>query len=122
MTDFTGQCCISFGEAVTIAEGKTIKPVVVVWSFDYAEGAADQYWVGLSVNGGPCETESWGARALLNNGTTDFTSTTFQWVILPTDGVLIEGTNSFVVCGGGKSSTSDEISIGDNALTVNFGQ
>jgi len=122
VTDFTGECCMSFGEVVTIEEGKTIRPVVVVWSFDFAEGVQDVYFAGLSVNGGPCETESWGARALYPNPTESFSSTTFQWVILPGDGVLVKGLNSFEVCGGGKSSSTDEISIGDNALTVTFGQ
>jgi hypothetical protein len=116
--NFNGECCVMFNETVSVTEPSTIKPVVVLFSFDYAEGVPDQYWVGLSVNGGTCQTESWGARALINNGTTNFASTTFQWVILPTDDVLIPGNNTFEACGGGKSSNSDEISIGDNTLTV----
>jgi hypothetical protein len=116
--DFTGECCILFNETVSVTESSTIKPVVVLFSFDYAEGNPDQYFVGLSVNGGTCQTESWGARALLDNNSSNFTSTTFQWVILPTDDVLVPGNNTFEICGGGKGSSSDEISIGDNTLTV----
>jgi hypothetical protein len=116
--NFTGECCIPFNETVSVTEPSTIKPVVVLFSFDYAEGVPDQYYAGLSINGGACQTESWGARALLDNGTTNFTSTTFQWVILPSDKVLVPGNNTFEICGGGKSSNSDEISIGDNTLTV----
>lgn len=119
-TNFTGKCCVSFGESVTIAEGKTIKPVIVIWSFDYDEVVADSYIFGLSVNGGACETESWGARAIMNNHLGGFNSTTFQWVVLPSDGVLVAGTNSFEVCGGGQGATDDEITIGDNTLTVQF--
>jgi hypothetical protein len=122
VTNFTGECCMSFGESVSIAEGATIKPVIVIWSFDFAEGVQDEYFVGLSVNGGACETLSWGARALFPYATDNFSSTTFQWVILPTDGVLVKGTNTFEVCGGGKNSSSDLIAIGDNTLTVALGK
>jgi hypothetical protein len=117
---FKGECCISFGESVTVTEPATLVPVVVIWSGDYAVNVADAYFVGLSVNGGECQTLSYGARVLADNpgpGSAYSTAAAFQWVILPDDGVLVKGKNTFELCGGGKNSSSDSITIGDNTLS-----
>lgn len=117
---FDGQCCFSFGETVTISEPATPVALVVTWSGDYSVNVPDAYFVGLSVNGGACETAFYGARVLADNPGTGstYTSATIQWVVLPTDDVLVKGTNKFELCGGGKNSASDSLIIGANTLTV----
>jgi hypothetical protein len=117
---FEGQCCISFDEQVSISEPATPVALIVTWSSDYSVNVPDAYFVGLSVNGGPCETQAYGARVLADNPGTGsaYTTASFQWVILPADGVLVKGLNTFALCGGGKNSASDSITIGQNTLTV----
>jgi hypothetical protein len=117
---FEGQCCFSFGEQVSFNEPATPVALIVTWSSDYAVNVADAYFVGLSVNGGACETQAYGARVLADNPGTGsaYTTASFQWVILPSDGVLVKGLNTFALCGGGKNSASDSITIGQNTLTV----
>jgi len=118
---FVGQCCFSFGESVSISEPATIKPVIVTWSGDYAPNSADAYFVGLSVNGGECTTVGYGARVLADNpgpGSTYSTAASFQWMVLPSDGILVKGTNTFELCGGGKNSADDSLTIGLNTLAV----
>jgi hypothetical protein len=117
---FEGQCCFSFGETVSINEPATPVAVLITWSSDYAVNVADAYFVGLSVNGGACETLSYGARVLADNPGpgSGYTTAAFQWTVLPGDGVLVKGTNTFELCGGGKNSPSDSITIGENVLAV----
>lgn len=119
-----GQCCFSWGESVSIAESATIKPAIVTWNADYEVNVADAYFAGLSVNGGECQTAFYGPRVLADNPGpgSAFTSITFQWVVLPTDGELVTGANTFELCGGGKNSSSDSISIGENTLMVVLGK
>jgi hypothetical protein len=119
---FTGQCCVSFDEEVSITEPSALKPVVVTWDTGYEINAADDYIAGLSVNGGACQASSaggvFGAELIpdyqLASG--KFSHISFQWIILPSDGVLVAGKNTFVLCGGGLSFSSDSISILDNTL------
>lgn len=117
---FEGECCFSFNETVTYTEPATITAVVVTFSTDYRVNVADEYHVGLSVNGGPCETTAYGSRVLADVPPLDgeWNSAAFQWVILPTDKVLVKGANTFELCGGGKSSSTDSITIGQNSLAV----
>lgn len=120
-TTFVGQCCFSFNESVSISEPATIKPVIVTWSGDYAPNDADAYFVGLSVNGGECTTVGYGARVLADNsgpGSLYSTAASFQWLVLPTDGILVKGVNTFELCGGGKNSPTDSLTIGLNTLSV----
>jgi hypothetical protein len=117
---FEGECCFSFNESVTYSEPATISAVVVTFSTDYRINVADEYHVGLSVNGGPCETEAYGSQTIADTPPLDgeWNSGAFQWVILPSDGLLVKGLNTFELCGGGKSSSSDSITIGQNTLAV----
>jgi len=117
---FDGQCCVSFGESVSITEPATPVTVIVTWSTDYAVNVADAYFAGLSVNGGECQTQAYGPRLLADNpgSGSSYTSATFQWIVFPSDGVLKTGKNTFELCGGGKNSASDSITIGQNTLTV----
>lgn len=117
---YDGQCCFSFGEQVSFTEPATPVALIVTWSSDYAVNVADAYFVGLSVNGGACETQAYGARVLADNPGpgSGYTTASFQWVILPSDGILVKGLNTFELCGGGKNSSSDSITIGQNTLVV----
>jgi len=77
---FDGQCCVSFGESVSITEPATPVTVIVTWSTDYAVNVADAYFAGLSVNGGECQTQAYGPRLLADNpgSGSSYTSATFQ--------------------------------------------
>jgi hypothetical protein len=117
---FEGQCCFSWNETVSLTEGATLKPVIVTWDADFDINVADAYFAGISINGGACETATYGPRVLAYNPGPGslYTSDSFQWIVLPTDGVLVKGTNTFELCGGGKNSESDSITIGSNTLSV----
>jgi hypothetical protein len=119
---FTGVCCTSYNEEVGINEPAAIVPVVVTFSSDYRVNAkGDQYHAGLSVNGGPCLTlAGYGPQVLADAEAPEgiWSSATMQWVVEPTDGVLVKGENTFALCGGGLTSSSDSITIGQNTLSV----
>lgn len=112
---FTTLCCVTIGPTVKVVEPTAVAPVVVTWSTDYQ--AQDEFRVGLSVNEGPCLT--YGptiAPSLSVIGGSGFASTSYQWVVLPSDG-LVKGTNTFTVCGGG-AGNSVKFVIGTNTLAV----
>ena len=116
---FTTLCCINLGPKVKVTEPTAITPVVVTWSTDYQ--AQDEFHVGLSVNEGPCVT--YGptvAPSFSVVGGSGFASMTYQWVVLPSDG-LIRGTNTFEVCGGGVG-TPVKFVMGINTLSVRIGK
>ena len=122
---FSGLCCVSFGETVGISEPSTLKPVVITWDVGYAPGLNDESLAGLSVNGGACQTAVFGADVmpaydLANDPGAFVRHITFQWVILPSDGVLKTGANTFELCGGGATSSSDSVTIYDNTLSAQF--
>jgi len=107
---FTGKCCFGFGESVTVTEPAAISPVVVTFSTDYQ--ATNLNSLGIAVNGHPCQD----AFALDPYGPTYFRSRSFQWVILPSDG-LIKGNNTITLCGGGATDTAT-ITLGFRTLAV----
>jgi len=113
---FTGTCCFSFGETVTVMEPKVVVPVVVTWSTDYRLTANLFYNIGISVNGHPCLSSDLIDGFAPPDGT--FQSRSFQWTILPSDG-LIRGTNTITLCGGGEVAT-DTITLAGNTLAVRF--
>jgi hypothetical protein len=122
-TTLTGKCCFLWGEFVTVIEPAAVAPVTLTWSADYAIHVTDLYLVGLSVNNGPCSTLLYGSRALQDYNTVDsdgYASASFQWVVLPSDG-LEKGTNTFELCGGGENSASDSVTLGNNTLVVRIG-
>jgi hypothetical protein len=109
------------GESVSITEPASIEEVVVTWSGGYVINVPDLYFAGLDVNGRGCESLAYGNRGLPDLSTLaggDFLSMAFQWVILPSDGVLKPGLNTFGLCIGGESSSSDSITITHNTLLV----
>jgi len=111
---FQGSCCFSWLETVKVNEPATVVPVVVTLGTDYqADGF---FYIGLSLNGGICQF--YGSSVLMPTGSFDnfFDSQTFQWVIMPGDG-LVPGRNTFTLCGGGYSPTS-VVTLGYNTLSV----
>jgi hypothetical protein len=119
---FSGQCCVLFNETVGVSEPAKQKPVLVIWDTAYSPGTSDESLAGLSVNGGPCQTAVYGADVMPAYDLTDdpgafIRHITFQWVILPSDGVLKAGANSFELCGGGNSS-DDSLTIYNNTLSA----
>jgi hypothetical protein len=121
---FVGECCFSFGESVSITEPAAISAVVITWNSDYVVNVGDEYHIGISVNGGPCVTDIYGSVVLADADVItggDGLNATIQWIVLPSDEVLKKGTNTFELCGGGRHSSSDSISLGTNTLTAAIG-
>ena len=124
---FTNVCsggtdCGSWGESVSISEGSSLVPVVVTWSVRYF-ASPDIYYAGLNVNGTGCLTDFYGPTNLDYFATDPpghFQTATIQWVIEPSDGVLVKSaTNTFELCGGGAGlNPGDSINISQNTLTV----
>jgi len=104
-------------ESVKVTEPSAVVPVIVTWSTDYQ--ATDTFLVGLSVNGGTCTLygPAWFQPFRQADGSGDFDSRYFQWVIFPSDG-LIKGNNTFTLCGGAVFSPSAIILLGTNTLSV----
>jgi hypothetical protein len=123
-----GTGCSGWGFSVNVDEPSTgVEPVVVIWSARYFVNTADIYYAGLSVNGGACQTGVFGPTNLddiATNPPGHFLTVTFQWIVLPTDtiggtDVLVPGTNTFEVCGGGNGGVKgDSINISQNTLSV----
>jgi hypothetical protein len=112
---FQGRCCFSWVEKVQVTEKETVEPVIVNWSTDYQ--ATSTFLAGIQVNDGPCTFFSWFQPFRLADGVGDFDSHYFQWVILPSDG-LVPGKNTFTLCGGAIGSPTAKILLGANTLSV----
>lgn len=114
---FTGLCCFSWGETVSANEATKLTPVTVSFATDFLQNTLDNFNVGIMVNGGPCRLDlgpnELGNFAVDGRG---FMVGSFDWVVLPEDG-LFPGLNSFTLCGGGPKSTS-KITLGDNTFAV----
>jgi hypothetical protein len=117
----TAQCCVLFGYTVRVTEPATVTPVIVTWSSDYIIRGSTLF--GLSLNQGPCKFygPAVGENLVQAPGSiSQFISGTFQWVLLPSDG-LAQGVNTFTVCGGG-ANQSLATTIGNNTLAVQIGK
>ena len=116
--EFTGVCCSSWGDTVSVTEPVAIQPVVVTWTTEYFT-VWDNFYVGLSVNGGPCL--AFGSRLIPETlpGVLVRQPGTFQWVVFPSDG-LVKGKNTFTVCGGAVSFAPAGIELGIRTLSVRF--
>jgi hypothetical protein len=116
-TNFQGVCCFSWQDKVRISEASTVAPVIVTFSTDYQ--ATDIFFVGLSVNGRPCQF--FGSGTLLpfgvGDGSGDFSADTFQWFIQPSDG-LVKGNNTLTVCGGADTDPTAVVFLGFRTLAV----
>jgi len=118
-----GNGCANWGETVSIDEPATVEPVVVIWSARYFANTADAYFAGLDVNGTGCQIAVYGPSDLddiATNPLGHLLTVTFQWVVLPSDGVLrAETSNTFELCGGGAGLVKgDSINISQNTLSV----
>jgi hypothetical protein len=114
----TGPCCFSWGEDVTVTEPRAVVPVVVTWSVNFQ--ARDIFQVGISVNGHECQF--FGPQLLTDEpesqGVDAFRAPTFQWVMLPSDG-LIQGSNTLTLCGGDITAPEhDGLTLGLRTLSV----
>ena len=116
--NFAGLCCFSWGESVTIIEPTKVAPVVVTWNTDYQ---SDGYqYNGIILNGGSCV--SYGPSGMPEGqpiGGAVYTQGSYQWVILPSDG-LHAGKNTFTLCGGGSFGTAIHTRLGFNTLVVHI--
>ena len=92
-------------------------PVIVTWSTDYQ--ATDTFLVGLSLNGVACTLfgPAWFQPFRQADRSGDFDSRAFQWTILPSDS-LVQGNNTFTLCGGAFFSPTAVILFGFNTLAV----
>jgi len=109
---FTGVCCFSWKETVSITEPSPTVPVVVTWSSDYV--ATYQFFVGIMLNNGPCTFYGSGQIPAYSG---NYNFRTMQAVIFPSDG-LVKGKNTFTLCGGSQGVATDSISLGYNTLVV----
>jgi hypothetical protein len=115
---FTGLCCFSWNTTVSVNEGTKLTPVTVRWAADFLQNTANQFNVGLMINGGPCRLDL-GPNSL-GNFAVDFRSFmvgSWEWIVLPTDG-LTSGLNSFTICGGASTTDTARVTIGTNTLAV----
>lgn len=116
---FTGPCCSSWDESVTVYAPGNLVPVIVTWSTDYQSNAP--FIVGLRVNGGPCTMFGAGSMTAQSPGDGMYmASASFQWVILPGDYGLRSGPNVLTLCGGGVSGDTDRITIWGNTLLAHL--
>ena len=109
---FTGRCCFSWGETVTVTEPKAVIPATVTFNTDYR--ATVNGFVGISVNGHPCMTTQGFSDFVPSDGA--FRSANFEWVVFPSDG-LIKGNNVITLCGGADAD-SGSVTLGFNTLAV----
>jgi hypothetical protein len=116
---YTGPCCSSWDESVTVNEPNVPVPIVVTWSTDYQSNAP--FIVGLNLNGGPCTLYGPGSITAQNPADAiHLASASFQWVILPGDYGLRSGKNVITLCGGGLLGDTDSITIWGNTLVAHL--
>jgi hypothetical protein len=116
-TPFQGMCCFSMREKVSLSEPSQISPVIVTFSTDYQ--ATREFVVAVSVNGGACNAVG---PVILDpfgkgDGSGPFDAHMFQWVIMPSDG-LVPGQNTFTLCGGSFSFPDGVLMLGFNTLSA----
>src|SRR5262249_23720747 len=80
---FTGGCCNSWNESVSIVEPKAVAPVVITWSTDFQLKGLVFIAVGISVNGGPCLSFGPGHFEEPLSAASEFDSRTFQFIVEP---------------------------------------
>jgi hypothetical protein len=116
---FTATCCIPIGPTVAVNEPTNITPVIVTWSADYIVSGESAF--ALSVNGGPCLFFGPATAPFVSlKGGSGLTSSTYQWVVNPGEG-LVHGLNQFTVCAGGIGG-STTMFLGGRTLSVQIGK
>jgi hypothetical protein len=119
--EITATCCVPIGPTVRINEPATVTPVIVTFNADYVVNGTAQF--GLSVNGAPCTFFGASVAPSLSFGSGSngaFNSSAFNWVVLPSDG-LLQGSNTFTLCAGGASAPV-KIDLGFRTLSVQIGK
>jgi hypothetical protein len=111
----TGKCCFLFGSSVSVVEPAAVAPVVVTFTTDY-QNNSEPFAVGLSVNGTPCSFYGNGSIPVFS-ATDQFANGSFQSIVFPSNG-LVQGRNTFQLCGGGELTTGAHITLGFNTLVV----
>lgn len=110
--------CEGIQPTVSLTEPATVTPVIVTWTADYnTTGSSVVY---LSLNGGRCL--AYGSYVLqqpllISGSIGNEVSATYQWVILPSDG-LVAGKNTFTLCVGGYGDAAQTVNIFNSTLTV----
>jgi hypothetical protein len=113
---FTGGCCFSWNDQVTLTEPSSLTSVIVTWSSDYQSSGENQ--VGISLNGGTCTAYGAGRMPMFFPlGGSPFSNISLQWVIEPSDGLVV-GKNTFTLCGGGSFGNSVTTELAFRTLTV----
>ena len=113
----TGLCCSIWGQYVRVVEPERLAPIVVTWSTDYQ--ADGPFYVGLSLNGGPCAFNGpFSVPTFVPEDGTSYASRTYQWVFMPGDYKLVKGPNVITLCGGAVHSDADTLTLGFNTLTA----
>ena len=116
----TATCCVPIGPTVQLTE-TAISPVIVTWSSDYEISGESAF--ALSVNGGPCLFYGPGDAPFVSlKGGTGLVSSSYQWLVLPADGVLVKGKNTFTACAGGLNGVATTIFFGGRTLSVQTGK
>ena len=114
----TGYLYSSWEPKVTINEPlKKLLPIVVTWSGSYR--ATTPFYVGVQINDGPCVFN--GPSQIATYFPDDFSSTsvTLQWVFMPGDYKLGNGTNTITLCGASSVWGSDgTITLGQNTMSA----
>lgn len=116
---FTATCCVPIGPTVKVTEPSTITPVIVTWSADYMVSGESAF--ALSVNNGPCLFFGPATAPFVSlKGGSGLTSSTYQWVVNPGEG-LVQGANTFTVCAGGVGGPAGMF-LGGRTLSVQIGK
>jgi hypothetical protein len=117
----TATCCVAVGPTVQLVEPAAIAPVIVTWSSDYEVSGESGF--SLSVNGGPCQFYGPGDAPFVTlKGGSGLVSSSYQWLVLPADGVLVKGKNTFTTCFGGLGGVPTTIFFGGRTLSVQIGK
>jgi hypothetical protein len=116
---FTATCCVPICPTVRVNEPSVISPVIVTWSSDYIISGESAF--NLSVNGGPCLFYGAATAPFVNlKGGSGLLNSSYQWLVLPADG-LVKGTNTFTVCAGGVGGPTTMF-LGFRTLSVQIGK
>lgn len=116
----TATCCVPIGPTVQVTEPTAISPVIVTWSVDYEISGESAF--NLSVNGGPCKFFGAGDAPFLDvKAGTGLLNSSYQWLVLPGDGVLVKGKNTFTLCAGGLGAPTTMF-FSNRTLTVEIGK
>lgn len=115
----TGSALEPWEPTVTIRETERPMPIVVTWSGSYR--ATTGFYVGVSLNGGPCVFNGPSSVPAFFPDDLSSTSMTLQWVIMPGDYKLNRGMNTVTLCGGSSEwGSNGTITLGLNTMVAHL--